>query len=282
MSVAITGATGLVGRFFVEQALGAGQAVTVLSRSAPPRGMFSGPVTHQPYQLGNAPKIAAKTLIHCAFAHVPGRYRGGEGNDPDGFRAANLHGSTVLFKAARDSGVRRVVFLSSRAIYGDQPPGLVPETAAPNPSTLYGVVKLAAEQALADLSGPDFTGHPLRATGVYGPAAPGNPHKWATLFRDFQRGAPIAPRKGTEVHGADLARAAEALKSAPSGAYNVTDMLLDRRDLLRRVAGLTGCTHPLPAPADGPFSAMDASKLRGYGWHPGGMALLQKTLPELI
>jgi len=48
-------------------------------------------------------------------------------------------------EAMRDVGVKRVVFISSGAIYGDQEEQPVKETATPNPRSPYAVSKLAAE-----------------------------------------------------------------------------------------------------------------------------------------
>ncbi|MEX5728865.1 UDP-glucose 4-epimerase [Rhodovulum iodosum] len=289
MSLAVTGATGLVGRFFVEEALARGEPVTVLTRRPPPAGFFSAAVAHRPYTLGDRPDLAGvAAVIHCAFAHVPGRYRGGEGDDPAGFQRANLDGSVALFEAARAAGVERLLFLSSRAVYGAYPPGTVlTEAMAPQPDTLYGQVKWQAEQALFALAGPGFAPVSLRATGVYGPAGPGQRHKWADLFDDFRAGRPIAPRRGTEVHGDDLAAAARLVRMAAPGAVagrpvNLSDLVLDRHDLLALVARHEGLTAPLPAPADSPVSAMDCARMRALGWQPGGWARLRSSLPALL
>ncbi len=284
MKLAITGGTGLVGRFLVEDALAQGDAVTLLARQAPPSGFFSRPVTHRPYALGQRPELRGfDAVIHCAFSHLPGRYRGGEGDDPDGFRRANLDGSITLFEAAKAAAVPRLVFLSTRAVYGDYPAGTcLSEDLPPRPDTLYGTVKWQAEQALAELCGPGFTGLSLRATGIYGPAGPGRRHKWAELFADFRAGRTIAPRRGTELHGQDLAAAARLLMTAPPGAWNLSDLVLDRHDLLAMVADLTGIDHPLPPRATGKLSAMATDRLRALGWRPGGMGLLRATLPALI
>mgnify|MGYP000468814546 CR=1 FL=1 len=285
MRLAITGGTGLVGRFLVEEALAAGDAVTVLTRTAPPAGFFSAPVTHLPYALGDTPPLdGCDALVHCAFLHAPGRYRGGEGDDPAGFIRANLDGSVRLFEAAKSAGISRVLFLSSRAVYGAYPPGTpLSEDMEPRPDTLYGEVKWQAEQALDALAAPGFATASLRATGVYGPAGPGQRHKWADLFDDFLAGRPIAPRCATELHGADLAAAARLLlRSAETGPFNASDILLDRHDLLARVAGLTGNLHPLPARATAPVSAMTTGRLRALGWRPGGLPRLAASLPAML
>ncbi|MBD3765725.1 MAG: NAD(P)-dependent oxidoreductase, partial [Rhodobacterales bacterium] len=232
MTVAVTGGTGLVGRHFVRAARAVGQGVVILSRRPPPPGTLAAGVDWQPFDLA-APRLPAgvTTLVHCALAHEPGRYRGGEGGEPERFVRLNRDGSIALFAAARAAGVARAVFLSSRAVYDGLPPGAaLDEGAALAPDTLYGRVKAQVERALDALTAPGFQTLSLRATGVYGP---GPDHKWAGLFAEFAAGRPIAPRAGTEVHGDDLARAADlALAAGVTGPLNVTDLVVDRHDLL--------------------------------------------------
>lgn len=264
MKVALTGGTGLVGRAFAQD-----PGVTLLGRD-------------RPYRLGDRPDLAGvDLLIHCAFSHVPGRYRGGEGDDAAGFIRDNLDGTVALFEAAKAAGVPRVMFLSSRAVYGDYPPGTpLSEDLPPRPDTLYGQVKWQAEQALAALCGPGFSGLSLRATGIYGATGPN--HKWAQLFKDFAAARPIAPRAGTELHSDDLRAATHLLRDAPPGAYNLSDITLDRHDLLAEVARLTGIKTPLPARSTDPVSAMTTTRARALGWRPGGMDKLRATLPALL
>lgn len=277
MKIALTGGTGLVGRFIADAARAAGHQVTLLSRTPPPGGLR--------YDLaGEVPDLAGHdALIHAAFQHEPGRYRGGEGTDPAGFLAANRDGSLRLFAAARQAGVARALFLSTRAVYGDHPAGTVlTEDLELRPETLYGQMKADVEQGLAALSSPNFSTASLRATGVYGP---GPNHKWTNLFQDFRAGRHIAPRVATEVHGADLAAAALLLLEAPASglAFNVSDLTLDLHDLLAEVARLTGCTWPLPPRADAArVSAMDCTRLRALGWRPGGWPLLRASLPAML
>ncbi|RYH11808.1 NAD(P)-dependent oxidoreductase [Tropicimonas sp. IMCC6043] len=291
MRLAITGATGLVGHFVVEEALAAGDAVLTLARTPPAPGRFSAPVERARFDLTEDPPPLAgcDALIHLGFSHLPGRYRGGEGDDPEGFRRANLDGTLRLFEAARRDGVERILFLSSRAVYGDYPPGTrLTEQLPPRPDTLYGAVKLQAEQALAKMHAPGLATASLRATGVYGPPGPGQRHKWADLFEEFRDGRNIAPRVASEVHGADLAVAIRLLLTAPPDllggrSFNVSDMLLDRRDLLAELAALTGITTPLPDRGNAAcVSRMTCTRLRSLGWQPGGIDRLRASLPAML
>lgn len=268
MRIALTGGSGIVGGFVGRALLRSGHQVTPLDRA-------------NGYRLGDAPNLTGHdALIHCAFAHAPGKYRGGEGDDPAAFRAANLDGTISLFDAAKRTGVSRVVFLSSRAVHDGHPAGTTLTDDLPAaPTTLYGQVKAEAEAYLASLP---VHGTSMRATGVYGP---GPAHKWRGLFDDYLAGRPIAPRVATEVHGDDLAAAIMLLLAHPEppDTVNASDLILDRHDLLAMVAEQTGCTHALPSRADASaLRVLHCDALGAMGWQPGGMRLLRDTLPALM
>lgn len=268
MRIALTGASGLVGRWILGAARAGGHDVATLPG----------------WRLGDVPDLAGcDALVHAAFQHVPGRYRGGEGEDAQGFIRANLDGSLALFRAARDQGVGRVLFLSSRAVHDGHPAGMaLPDTLSPLPTSLYGQVKADADAVLVAMAGPDFRTASLRPTGVYGP---GLPQKWAGLIMDFLHGVTPQPRVATELHGADLARAVLLVLADPAmaGSYNASDLVLDRHDLLAQVAGLTGCTTPLPARADADLLRVPlCARLRGLGWQPGGVERLRRDLPRIV
>ncbi|KAA9008229.1 NAD-dependent epimerase/dehydratase family protein [Histidinibacterium aquaticum] len=278
MKIGVTGASGLVGHPLAAGLLARGHEVVSLGRR-PPTGLRT---EHRPYTLDAPPPDLAglDALVHAAFSHVPGRYRGGEGDDPEGFRRLNEIGTLRLFEAAGRAGLGRVVFLSSRAVYGDYPPGTaLSEDLPPRPDTLYGEVKWRVEGALAALP---LTGVSLRATGVYGPPPPGARHKWADLFDRFARGEEIAPRAGTEVHADDLAEAVHlVLTTGASGPYNVSDLRLDRRDLLALYAETHGLDRPLPPRAGVEVSEMRTDRLRALGWSPRGWEGLREVVATL-
>lgn len=294
MTVLVTGATGHVGRFIVECLIDSGTPVVAAARTPPPAGLFSAPVPFRPMTLDPntiGPDLfdGITAVVHAAFSHVRGRYRGGEGDDPAGFLRANREASVALFDAAKAAGAQRAVFLSSRAVYGRQAAGAaLVETMPCRPDTLYGEAKLAVEDALAARACRRFAAVSLRVTGVYGPAGPGRDHKWATLFDDFLAGRPLAPRAGTEVHGGDVAEAVRLMiRAEPADitgrVFNVSDLLLDRHDLLAMVGRATGCHHKAPPPADcTAYNIMDTTRLARLGWRPGGLALLERTVYEMV
>ncbi|MCF3638394.1 NAD(P)-dependent oxidoreductase [Rhizobium sp. TRM95111] len=291
--VLVSGGTGYVGRFVVEHLLARGYRVAVGGRTPPFDGFFSAPVSFVPLRLDpEADQIDAFEnvyyFVHAAFAHAPGRYRGGEGDDPDGFRRANLGGSVRLFEAARDAGVRRCVFLSSRAAYGSRVPGgALTEEMMPRPDTLYGRVKLDTERSLQALCSHAFVTASLRVTGVYGPAGPGRRDKWADMIEGYLAGESTTPRAGTEVHGDDVAAAVRLMLETDSlrvngETFNVSDILTDRHEILSIVRAATHCPHDLPPEADrASLEAMSTDKLAALGWIPGGTTRLRETVKAM-
>jgi len=83
---------------------------------------------------------------------------------------ANVDGTLNLLLAARDGGVKRLVFASSSAVYGDSPGFPRKETIIPRPLSPYAVQKLTAEHYLRifhDLYGLETVS--LRYFNVFGP-----------------------------------------------------------------------------------------------------------------
>ena len=90
----------------------------------------------------------------------------------------NVKGTFTVFEAARQAGVRRVVYASSSAIYGNNADLPLSETAAPLPVSPYGLDKLYTEHLGAlyqSLYGQQMLA--LRYFNVFGPRQdPGSPY----------------------------------------------------------------------------------------------------------
>src|SRR5206468_7099629 len=99
-----------------------------------------------------------------------------------------------VIEAARIEGVSRVVLLSTIAVYGSQPRGLLDEDFPTRPDTLYGESKVEAERIAIGARTGD--GRPLstvlRSAAVYGPRVKGN---YQRLVRALarRRFVPIGP-----------------------------------------------------------------------------------------
>ncbi len=89
---------------------------------------------------------------------------------PREYNQVNVGGTVTLMEAMRDVGVRRVVFISSGAVYGEQEIQPLLETAIPSPSSPYAVSKLSAEyyvRTIGKLWGIETVA--LRVFNAYGP-----------------------------------------------------------------------------------------------------------------
>ncbi|HZS25127.1 MAG TPA: NAD-dependent epimerase/dehydratase family protein [Gaiellaceae bacterium] len=91
--------------------------------------------------------------------------------DPLTSSAVNVEGTLNVLLAARDEGIRRVVFSSSASVYGSSRRMPTPEDAPPDPISPYGVAKLAAERYCVSFSRvyESFETVVLRYFNVFGP-----------------------------------------------------------------------------------------------------------------
>lgn len=299
--IAVTGATGYVGRSVVPHLLREGWRVRALVRPNPARtafDMFDKQVEQVSGDLLNVEALKALTngvdaVVHLAYQHVPGRYRGGEGDDLAQWLDVNLHGSMRLLLAARDAGVSQFIFLSSRAVFSRTEPGRVLGEAHPvSPNTHYGAYKAAVESMLrsfAAVEGMRTTA--LRATGVYGVVQPVARSKWYDLVQQVLAGQPVtSSRGGTEVHGGDVARTVVALlREASSSQWrapdivHLSDLYVTRRQLVALIREVAGKPGPLPPPpSEPPSNVLVCTKLAALGIELGGEPLLRRTIEELV
>jgi UDP-glucose 4-epimerase len=118
---------------------------------------------------------------------------------PREYNAVNVGGTVSLMEAMRDVGVRRVVLVSSGAIYGDQDEQPLKESMTPNPRSPYAVSKLAAEfyvRTIGRLWNIETVN--LRVFNAYGPGQhlpPSHPPVVPNFLRQALRGGSLV------VHG---------------------------------------------------------------------------------
>jgi UDP-glucose 4-epimerase len=91
--------------------------------------------------------------------------------DPLTSSAVNIEGTLNVLLAARDEGVRRVVYSSSSSVYGPRRDLPVGENLPPDPISPYGVAKLAAERYCVSFSRvyESFESVVVRYFNVFGP-----------------------------------------------------------------------------------------------------------------
>ena len=301
MIVAVTGAAGTVGDFVVRGLRSTGFSVRANVRQPTPWLDADGSVSVHIGDLKQAPhrrKLldGAGALVHCAFSHVPGRYRGGEGDDPVQFWRDNVVGTVELLEDARVLGVERIVLLSSRAAVSNRhflSSTVCPDASVPAPDGHYGAIKAAMEALALACSTATTSICTLRPTGVYGVRTQVQKSKWIDLVRGVIRheGEPT-PRVATEVHGDDVAAAVALLLRASAAdvagrTFNCSDLVVSRavltrfcrqavRDPSHRLARSVDASEPFPN------LILGCDGLRELGWRPGGVARLEHTLRTLI
>jgi UDP-glucuronate 4-epimerase len=106
-------------------------------------------------------------VVHLAALQVPFVRA-----DPERGARVNVHGTVVVFEAvkARLSRIRSLAYASSTAVYNEADPSPAPESGGTEPSTLYGVFKLANEgTARVYWNDGDVASIGIRPYVVYGP-----------------------------------------------------------------------------------------------------------------
>ena len=177
--VALTGATGFVGRHLLRELPKRGYRLRVLLRrpSTEPLDCASALIGDlaQPYNMAEA-LAGVDAVIHSA-----GVAQTMSGRPEDDYRLLNTEATIRLARAAQRAGVKRFVFLSSiRAQAGPAAETVLTEDLAPQPTDAYGRSKLAAERGLAE-TGLDWAA--LRLALVYGPGVQGNMARLKDLAR---------------------------------------------------------------------------------------------------
>lgn len=89
---------------------------------------------------------------------------------PRDYNKVNVGGTVSLMEAVRDAQTRRVVLISSGAVYGEQSTPGIKETIIPQPRSPYAVSKISAEyytHTIAALAGIESVC--LRVFNAYGP-----------------------------------------------------------------------------------------------------------------
>lgn len=274
--VAVTGASGFIGRAVTRALRRRGWPVRALMRTSsaiphPDPGVELITVG----DLAQAPDLTHALEGAHAVVHLAGR---AHVIDPDPvvsltkFRAVNVDASAHLFRAAAAAGVTRFVHCSSVAVYGSSHPAEVTiEDGRPfAPDRPYGVSKAEAEQTLSDLAlSTGVSVAHLRPPAVFGPEAPGH---FRTLSRAAALGLPL-PLAGVHnrrsfVYVDNLADAfACAVESRAEGGFIVTDSeplsTAELYGMLARAVGRKALLWTLPPPLLKRVAALALGPQRG-------------------
>lgn len=272
MKVLVTGGAGFIGSHLVDRLLEGGHQVAVFDSFSTGKRenleQAKDRITIHEADVRDAAAVERATegcelVFHeAAVVSVPYSVE-----HPQETHDVNIQGTLNVLLAARKNRVRRVVFASSAAIYGEEPTLPKTESMLPEPISPYGVEKLTAEHYLrtfALLYGVETVA--LRYFNVFGPRQdPASPYSGviSIFVQRLLAGKPLTIfgdglQSRDFVYVADVVEAniqASLAKEASGRVYNVArgerTTLLQLAETLGKVVGTT------VAPTLGPERAGD-------------------------
>ena len=229
MKILITGASGFIGSFIVEEALKRGFETWAAVRGSSKRDFLQDERIHFiELNLSNQTQLEEQLKEHSFdyVVHAAGVTKCLNTSD---FYRINTEGTKNLVRALINlkMPLKRFVYLSSLSVYGaiheQQPYVEIKETDTPRPNTEYGKSKLEAEQWLEEL---DFPYVILRPTGVYGPRERDYFLMAQSIKQHIDIAAGLTPQEITFVYVQDVVQAVFKSMEAPKAegkAYFLSD-----------------------------------------------------------
>lgn len=286
MNVLVTGGAGFIGSHIVETLVAAGHTVAVVDdlssgkREYVPAGVAFHRIDIRAPELGNVFQAEQPDVVNhqAAQVSVPRSTA-----DPMHDASVNVAGLVNVLEQARRHGVRKVIFASSCAVYGDPEQLPIGEDHPIVPLSPYGQSKWTGEQYLKlyrRLCGLKFTA--LRYANVYGPRQdPFGEAGVITIFvEQMMAGRPPTIYDDGEqtrdfVYVGDVARAnLQALDQGDNAVYNISTgraVTINRLfQMLRELAGHHHEPHyDAPRPGDIRHSVLDPARARReLNWQP--------------
>lgn len=178
MKILVTGASGFIGSFLVDEALARGCEVWAGVRGSSSRAFLQDKrINFINLDFGNGERLKEQLAAFAAehgrwdcIIHAAGVTKCLDSKD---FMRINYGGTVNFIEALKECGImpERFIYLSSLSIYGpvreEQPYTPILASDTPCPNTAYGASKLAAEEYIKNCPGLQYV--IFRPTGVYGP-----------------------------------------------------------------------------------------------------------------
>lgn len=301
--VVVTGGAGYIGSHAVRALVDAGHTVAVLDDlSAGHEQALPNGVTLVRARIHDLAAVRDLLRVHRADAvmHFAAWLAVGESvAKPVEYYQNNVTGTLTVLEAMRDAGVKRFIFSSTCAVYGEPSSVPIVETLEKKPINAYGETKLTVERALPYIERAHgirwialryFNAAGAHPDGMIGEDHADEIHLIPLAIRAARGGAPLRvfgddypTPDGTclrdYIHVMDLAaahiRALEALeRGAPSDAYNVgtgtPHSVREVIDTVSRVVGTPVAWEKAPRrPGDPAVLYAAADRVRHeLGWRP--------------
>jgi UDP-glucose 4-epimerase len=153
MKLLVTGGAGYIGSIVARQLLEGGHDVVIVDnlaqghRQAVPSGAELVVVDLlNESALRSAVDQGFDAVLHFAALALVGE----SGTNPERYYRTNIGGTLNLLEAMRATGVERLVFSSTCAVYGQPDEVPIPETTPTRPESAYGRTKLAVDWMIGD------------------------------------------------------------------------------------------------------------------------------------
>jgi nucleoside-diphosphate-sugar epimerase len=237
-SALVTGGSGYFGSLLRDRLHRDGQAVRIFdlvdADDRPAEVSFVQGDIRDPQRLGAA-CAGCQVIYHCV-AQVP------LAKDRALFESVNVRGTEDLLRAAVAARVRKVIYVSSSAVFGVPKANPVTEETEPSPGEAYGRAKLEGERLCAQFASEGFDVTVIRPRTIMGHGRLG---VFQVLFEWIREGynVPVLGRGHNRyqfVHADDLADAClRAAGRAGAAVYNCgTDRFGSMREVLEHL-----CSH---------------------------------------
>ncbi len=295
MKVAVTGATGFVGRELASQLVESGNLLKCWHREESDLGPLDSLGEFIEWIPGALTNVeSAKALVEgCEAVVHSGLWRSGmsfQANEADvvEYARVNILGTLQLIEAAISAGVKRFVFVSTCAVHDhildDRP---LDETHPLWSDSHYGAHKAAIEKFVHSYGfGNGFPICAIRPTGIYGVTRPLEKSKWFKLIRAISDGDPVEVRGGgKEVHVGDVAKAIRLLldvEGITGQAYSCYDRYISEFDVASIAKRICGSQSEIIGDQKRPRHEIDSSKIKALGMTFGGQERLEQTVKELL
>lgn len=305
MKLLVTGGAGYIGSVVAAQLIEAGHQVTVLDN------LLKGhrAAVHKQAQFIEADLLNLERLIHIVGAGFDGVLHfaalslvGESVQQPERYYRNNVVGSLNLLDAMRAGGVKRLVFSSTAATYGEPTEIPILETTPTKPTNPYGGSKVAVDQMISfEAAAHDLAAVSLRYFNVAGASGQlGEMHSPETHLIPIVLQAAAGQRESVQIYGTDyetrdgtairdyihvedLARAhLLALQGAQAGEHKIYNLgngqgfsVREVVEVARKVTGVDIKAVEVERRAgDPPVLVASSAKIQGeLGWRPEKAAL---------
>lgn len=292
MRVLVTGGAGFIGSHLVDRLLDAGDHVGVYDdfstgrrenlRDSPGLSVIVGDIRDEACVADTVREFGPDAVVHLAAnASVTQSCE-----DPLLTHSVNSRGTLVVLETARRAGVRKFLYASSAAVYGQAAKLPIEEDDPKTPDSPYAIDKLAGEMVLrfmvAQTTGA--SGVAMRFFNVYGPRQhPDSPYS-GVISRFAERivaGRPLridgdGGQTRDFVYVGDLVRRIEGYLREEEAGFRVANLGTGvRTSILDLVAGFGSATGQSPAVEYGPgrvgdvrHSCASVERAMANGWRP--------------